>query len=127
MTTWLVEYGTQPPKRPPTSTILDRLNEEVDNWATVGSFLDDGTGSSGADLEDEAPDNRPMIALPFTQSFSSHIHPKQTPTADLPLPGSWTASGHSRDVVTGLIEQRRPCDQKTVFTATCHVSTGFIL
>ena len=30
--TWLEEHGPEPPKRPRTSTIRDRLNEEVNNW-----------------------------------------------------------------------------------------------
>lgn len=33
--TWLAEQGSQPPKRPQTSTIRDRLNEEVKNWGTL--------------------------------------------------------------------------------------------
>ena len=31
-TTWLVGLGSQPPKRPQTSTILDLLSKEVENW-----------------------------------------------------------------------------------------------
>ena len=30
--TWLEERGSEPQRRPSTSTILDRLNKEVDNW-----------------------------------------------------------------------------------------------
>jgi len=30
--TWCVEHGSQPSKRPSTSIILGRLNEDVDKW-----------------------------------------------------------------------------------------------
>ena len=29
---WLAEHGSQSQKRPHTSTVIDRLNKEVDNW-----------------------------------------------------------------------------------------------
>jgi hypothetical protein len=32
VTTWHAEQGTQPSKRPPTSTILDQLKEDVHSW-----------------------------------------------------------------------------------------------
>ena len=32
MSTWRAEYGSQPFKRPSTSTILDRLREDACNW-----------------------------------------------------------------------------------------------
>ena len=32
VTTWRTEQGSQSPKRPPTSTILDRLEEDVRWW-----------------------------------------------------------------------------------------------
>ena len=64
MKTWLVEHGSQPQKRPQTSTIRDLLNEEVENWGVLivpplvvenavdGSrfFLHDGTSHPSADL-----------------------------------------------------------------------------
>ena len=64
METWLVEHGSQPRKRPKTSTIRDRLNEEVNNWGTLivpppvventvddsRYFLHDSTDHSSADL-----------------------------------------------------------------------------
>ena len=49
-----MEYGSQPPKRPTTSTILDRLNREVDNWgkSIVPPRVEEGTGRSGYHIED---------------------------------------------------------------------------
>ena len=69
--TWLVERGSQSPKRPQASTVLDRLSREADNWGKLITppdvvestrkadysveddgelFLLDGIGRFGADI-----------------------------------------------------------------------------
>lgn len=70
MSTWLVEYGSQPPKRPSTATILDGLNKEVDNWgkSTILPCGVKSTGGVGCRAEDEGgfssfPTESPAPAL----------------------------------------------------------------
>ena len=55
MATWLVEDGSQPPKRPQISDILDRLNKEVENWGTliVPPRVVESTGRVGYRIEDD--------------------------------------------------------------------------
>ena len=53
--TWLVEYGTQPSKRPPTSTILGWLKKEVDNWgkSIVPPDVMESAGRVGYRIDDD--------------------------------------------------------------------------
>lgn len=53
--TWLVEHGSQSPKRPQISAILGRLNEEVENWGTliVPPRVVESTGRVGYRIEDD--------------------------------------------------------------------------
>ena len=52
--TWLVEHGSQSPKRPQVSTVLDRLGREADNWGKSITPPDvvESTRRAGYNVED---------------------------------------------------------------------------
>ena len=53
--TWLVEHGSQSPKRPQVSTVLDRLGREADNWGKSITPPDvvESARRAGYNLEDD--------------------------------------------------------------------------
>ena len=93
MATWLEEHGPEPPKRPPTSTIRNRLNEEVNNWGkSIVPPVANTDRASYRAWDDSGSDNRTsgsctnlrtkqpiaiLRSLPTAQIFS---RPKQTKT-----------------------------------------------
>lgn len=64
-----MEHGSQSPKRPQISAILDRLNEEVGNWGTliVPPRVVESTGRVGYHVED---DGRFFAALSITAALT---------------------------------------------------------
>jgi len=79
MATWLVEYGSQPPQRPQTSTILDRLSKEVDNWGKSIIPPDLVESAGGVGYRVEGSDNDPIIYPTLSPSRPPKTDPGSRP------------------------------------------------
>lgn len=106
--TWREEHGSRSPKRPETSTILNKLRKEADNWGKTiipppagwnGTlFFHDGVSYSGADLKTKWLTAIQRQLLPI-QSLSPCIRLEQIQIALRSFPG-WGFHGSLTNILT---------------------------